>query len=125
MLALGSLALSIGFGGVTAARAEPLELFCSSATAPQFFGDMHVTVDLEHSAVWLANEQLGRFGPFAASISDAYIRWVVHSNISSATGEMRYVIDRIGGTIVAKSFDGDHEDGGSYEGQCRRATQKF
>ncbi len=96
----------------TPARAEKIELICSHSGI-----DSHIGIDTDRQSV---DEYINgnHYGPFVASISDAFIHWV---EVESGTGPNQYIIDRVAGTIRRIVV---REGRGSY-GKCRRATQKF
>ena len=105
----------------TPARAETIDLVCKFESFEE-----HVYIDTDRQSVVTAFGDK-RTGPFAASISDTFIRWTARDE----NWEKHYMIDRVAGTITKKGTsvagygDPDVEHRSDDSGQCRRATQKF
>ena len=120
----------IGMGAVTLltvtmptpARAETINLACK-------FEDFekHVSIDTDRQSVVVTGADDKPYGPYAVSISAMFFRWSGRGN-----NEWDYstTIDRVTGTIkqngVHAGFDASYpKQYSDYNGQCRRATQKF
>ena len=120
-VARSALAIGVALGFVSPAQAEMISLICSYEGVANF--SLHVNLDTDRQTVATVSMQSGetrRDGPFAASISDTFIRWTENT----LNRESRYTIDRVAGTISdLRFYRGDKYV--DYSGQCRRATQKF